>query len=83
MGSREHPAHRAPWRHTTGAEDVLLDEETIHVPSHSGRLSAYGRTRAGRALRVVYDQQTDGIRVTTAYQIRRRLLARIQEEAQK
>jgi hypothetical protein len=27
---------------------VLLDEETIHVPSHSGRLSAYGRTRAGR-----------------------------------
>jgi len=24
------------------AEDVLLDDETIHVPSHSGRLSAYG-----------------------------------------
>ena len=65
------------------AEDVLLDDETIHVPSHSGRLSAYGLTTAGRALRVIYDQQPDRIRVTTAYQIRRRLLARIQEEAQK
>ena len=65
------------------AEDVLLDDETIHVPSHSGRLSAYGLSTAGRALRVIYDQQPDRIRVTTAYQIRRRLLARIQEEAQK
>ena len=37
------------------AEDVLLDDETIHVPSHSGRLSAYGLTTAGRALRVIYD----------------------------
>jgi uncharacterized protein len=64
------------------AEDVLLDDETIHVPSHSGRLSAYGLTTAGRALRVIYDQQHDGIRVTTAYQIRRRLLARIREETQ-
>ncbi len=62
-------------------EDVLLDDRTIHVPSHSQRLSAYGVTSAGRAMRVIYAEQSDGIRVTTAYQIRRRLLDRIQEEA--
>jgi uncharacterized protein len=47
-------------------EDVLLDERTIHAPSHSSRLSAYGLTTAGRPLRVIYDRQPDGIRVTTA-----------------
>lgn len=65
------------------AEDVLTGEQTIQLPSHSGRFSAYGLTAAGRPLRVIYDHQGDGVRVTTAYQIRRRLLARIQEELQR
>ncbi|MDE3075426.1 MAG: BrnT family toxin [Chloroflexota bacterium] len=64
------------------AEQVLTDDRTIHVPTHSGRLSAYGLTPTGRAMRVVYDQLSGGMRVTTAYQIRRRLLTRIQEDAQ-
>ena len=64
------------------AEDVLTDDATIHVPARAGRWSAYGITGAGRAMRVIYNEDQDAIRVTTAYQIRRRLLARIREEAQ-
>jgi len=64
------------------AEDVLTDDATIHVPVRFGRSSAYGVTSAGRAMRVIYNEDQDGIRVTTAYQIRRRLLSLIQEQAQ-
>jgi len=65
------------------ALEVLVDEATVHAPSR-GRQSAYGTTRDGRPLRVIYDViNAEELRVTTAYQIRRTVLARAREEAER
>jgi uncharacterized DUF497 family protein len=65
------------------AERVLTDAETIVIPARGRRFSAYGVGSTGRSLRVIYERVgRDGIRVITAYPIRRRDLERIRQEAQ-
>jgi len=64
------------------AEEVLTHEGTIVAPARGRRFSGYGTTATGRPLRVIYDLiGQDGIRVTTAYPIRRRDFNRIRQEA--
>jgi len=63
------------------AEEVVTHASTVILPARPPRFSAYGVTDENRPLRVIYDHGAEGIRVTTAYHIRRVLLARIRKEA--
>ena len=64
-------------------EEAMTDQDTVVVPTRRRRFSAYGTSATGRPLRVIYNLVgQDGIRVTTAYPIRRRVLDRIRQEAQ-
>jgi hypothetical protein len=63
-------------------EQLLGDYRTLTVPARAGRLGALGVTAAGRPLRVVFDLTQDTVRVTTAYPITAKRLARFLKEAQ-